>query len=302
MLTHLIEPPRAPARVVILGATGFVPRALHQRLSRDSISVSAFGRSDLDLTEPASAAKLAAALRPDDVLVMTAALTPEKGRDVAKLIKNLRMAEHVITAVTTRPCAHVIYFSSDAVYDPRLEEVSETSAAAPADLYGAMHLARELAFRQAMNAAKIPFCVLRLCAIYGPGDTHNSYGPNRFVRSALADGKIKLFGAGEEIRDHLFIDDVTELATQIILRRSTGTLNLVTGQPVSFAELAAEIARLVETPVAIETQPRTSAVAHRRFATAEIQRAFPKHRPTPLRAGLHAMIGSLRTPAGANPG
>lgn len=294
MLTHLFVPPRPPARVVILGANGFVPRALHARLERDAIPTLTLGSVELDLLDAGSVTKLTASLRADDVLVFTAALTPEKGRDLGTFMKNMRMAEHVIAALAARPCAHVLYFSSDAVYDPRVEDVNETSPTAPADLYGAMHLARELALRQAAAAVKIPFGVLRPCAIYGSGDTHNGYGPNRFTRSALAEKKIKLFGGGEEIRDHVFIDDVVAFTTQAIAHRSTGTINLVSGEPVSFAEVASQISRLTGGAVAVENQPRANAIVHRRFDPAALRRAFPAVKPTPLSEGLARAVGELR--------
>jgi UDP-glucose 4-epimerase len=296
MLTHTFSAPRPSSRVVILGTKGFVPRALATHFEGSAMPVLAIGSNQIDLLDLAAPAKLAALLQPEDVLVMTAALTPEKGRDVGTLIKNLRMAEHVVAALAARPCAHLVYFSSDAVYDPRVEVVTESAPAAPGDLYGVMHLARELALAQGAAKAGVPFCILRPCAIYGAGDTHNGYGPNRFVRSALTEGKIKLFGGGEETRDHVFIGDVVGLTAQVIAHRSTGTLNLISGHPVTFAKLADAIALLVGKPVTLEAQPRANPVTHRRFDVASLHRAFPSHRSTPLEEGLAVMIRALQSP------
>jgi UDP-glucose 4-epimerase len=275
---------------VLLGANGFVPSALKSRLKADGIPHLVIGSCDVDLIDPASSAHLATQLKADDVLVMCSALTPEKGRDPATLIKNLRMAEHVALAVSQQRCAHIIYFSSDAVYASGPSPISESTPAAPADLYGVMHLARELILAQAAQTVGIPFCVLRPCAIYGTGDTHNSYGPNRFIRNAVSERKIRIFGDGEEIRDHVFIDDVIALTLGVIERRSAGTLNLVSGQPITFAALALEISRLLKNEVQIETATRTGNSTHRRFDDSAIRQAFPSHlRTTPL-VGLTAML------------
>ena len=53
---------------------------------------------------------------------------------------------------------------------------------------------------------------LRLSSLCGPGDTHNSAGPNLFMRTAVADGRIKLFGECEEQWDHvaLLVSDYIE--------------------------------------------------------------------------------------------
>ncbi|MCE9520534.1 MAG: NAD(P)-dependent oxidoreductase [Verrucomicrobia bacterium] len=294
MLTHLNPSSVPPSRVVILGAHGFIARALAIKLTVSKIPVLAISSQELDLTLPTAGQILAAQLQSTDAVVMTAGLTPDKGRDTATLIRNLCMAEQVVNAVALQPCAHLIYFSSDAVYDSRHPDVSESTPAAPSDLYGVMHLARELALAQVTTQQRIPFCILRPCAIYGAGDTHNSYGPNRFLRTALTEGKIKLFGAGEETRDHVCIDDVIELTVQALHHLSSGTLNLVSGQCVTFAQLAAKINHLLGGSITIESLPRSGSVTHRRFDTDSLRQAFPAHTAIPLDTGLAQTISELR--------
>ena len=68
-----------------------------------------------------------------------------------------------------------------------------------------MHLTREAILKDNFN--KI-LCILRPTLIYGPGDTHNGYGPNRFINLALKNKSIPIFGNGEEKRDHIFVEDV----------------------------------------------------------------------------------------------
>lgn len=293
MLTHLNSSPVAPSRVVILGAHGFIARALGAKLASSQIPVLAISSKHINLTLPA-AETLAAQLQPTDAIVMTAGLTPDKGRDTATLIKNLRMAEQVSNALALQPCAHLIYFSSDAVYDWCQSEITETTPAAPGDLYGVMHLAREMALAQAAAKHRIPFCILRPCAIYGVGDTHNSYGPNRFLRTALSEGKIELFGTGEETRDHICIDDVIELTIRVLNHRSSGTLNLVSGQPMTFAQLAARICHLLGGDITMESLPRSGQVTHRRFDSHSLCQAFPTHNPIPLDTGLAQTIAEMR--------
>lgn len=286
MLTHLQPSPAAPARVVILGATGFIARALAAKLAAAKVPVLTVSSQQVDLTAADAGAKLTALLQAGDAVVMTSALTPDKGRDTATLMKNLRMAEGVATALAAQPVAHFVYLSSDAVYDWWHPLISEATAPSPTDLYSTMHLAREQVLAAATAAAKVPYCILRPCAVYGPGDTHNGYGPNRFARTALAEGKIKLFGAGEETRDHVFIDDVVAVIGLALRHRSTGTLNVVSGRSATFAEVAALVARLSAKPVALESLPRAGPVTHRHFDASVLFRSFPSHRPTDLAAGL----------------
>jgi nucleoside-diphosphate-sugar epimerase len=280
-------------RVVILGSAGFVAPALAASLRSDGIDFVAIGSSTLDLSDPMSGPRLAQMLHRDDTLVFAAALTPEKGRDLATLAKNLRMAEAVSGALSITPVKHLVYFSSDAVYGEASQPLNESSPAAPIDLYGIMHRSREIAVADAAQKSAFPLCVLRPSAIYGSGDTHNGYGPNRFIRSALKEQKIQIFGLGEERRDHVYIDDVVSLTRQVISNRSAGVLNLVSGQAVSFGDLAHLIANLTGGATKIESVPRKTAVSHRTFDATAINERFSSHTPTPLQTGLTKMIEIL---------
>ncbi len=294
MLTHRNPDPRPPARLVLLGRDGFVPAALRRDAERRGLPLLVLGSAALDLTDPASAGRLAGELRPGDALVMTSALTPEKGRDIPTLVRNLRMAEHVAAALAARPCAQLVYFSSDSVYGWDSSDISEATPPSPDNLYGVMHLAREIALREATAKAGVAFCILRPCAIYGSGDTHNAYGPNRFARSALSSGRIEVFGDGDDIRDHVHVDDVVRVTWLAVEHASSGILNLAGGQPVTFAHVAAEVVRLAGKPVAIVPVKRAGKATRRAFSTEATAAAFPSYTPVPFSSGLARMISELR--------
>jgi nucleoside-diphosphate-sugar epimerase len=283
MLTHNTVEPGRPRRVVILGGRGFVGKRLTEHLAVEDISVRAIGRDSIDLAADDAEGKLLAELRPEDTVVVLAALTPDKGRGVPAFLANLRVGAAVHAALERRRVAHVVYVSSDAVYPFRAALIDESSCAEPTDLYGAMHLAREIMLKQ---GAEVPVGILRPTLIYGAGDTHNSYGPNRLRRMARKDGRIVLFGAGEETRDHIYIDDVVALIAQVIRHRSTGILNLASGHSISFAALAEMVARQFPTPVEIAGAPRQSSITHRAFNVTAIHKAFPEFVFTPLDKGL----------------
>jgi nucleoside-diphosphate-sugar epimerase len=156
-----------------------------------------------------------------------------------------------------------------------------------------MHRTRELLVLQAAGRAGSPALILRPCALYGAADTHNSYGPNRFLRSALAEGRIALFGQGEEKRDHVAVQDFSRLIGLCLAQRTAGTLNVATGQAVSFADLGDLVSGICPRAVRIEGSERTTSVVHRHFDGAVLMRAFPTFAFTKLRDGLRAMTAEL---------
>jgi UDP-glucose 4-epimerase len=287
VLTHCNLEQRWPARVVILGASGFVGRALAAALAAKSIDVGTMGRDQVDLIADGAGDALAEYLRPDDTIVFLAALTPDKGRGIATFLANIKMGASVCTAFDCVLPQHVIYFSSDAVYPFRTGLVNEESCAEPDNLYGVMHLARELMVKQTV---KSPVAVLRPTLIFGAGDTHSSYGPNRFRRMAKQ-GRITLFGEGEDTRDHIYIDDVVKLTMLSILHRSNGTLNLATGSSLSFRQMAERVAHLYADKVEIAGTPRNNPITYRTYDVTALHRSFPRFRFTPLELALAAAHG-----------
>jgi nucleoside-diphosphate-sugar epimerase len=284
MLEHHSSKPEKPARVVVCGASGFVGGAVASRLERDGIPVLRIGRKEADLAAPDAHDRLAALLRPGDAFVAAAARAPVKNADM--LVENMVMARAMVRALSKASVAHVVNISSDAVYSDSDKPLTESSCASPGSLHGAMHLAREVIFR---SEVKAPLATLRPSLLYGAADPHNGYGPNRFRRLAAKGEDIVLFGEGEERRDHVFIDDVAALVARVLCRRSTGVLNIATGEVHSFAELAGKIISLSKKAVRIKTAPRSGPMPHngyRAFDIAACREAFPDFRFTSLEEGL----------------
>jgi nucleoside-diphosphate-sugar epimerase len=294
MLTHQADADRQPSRVLILGRSGFVAQYLIAELSTSGLEVEALGRPDLDLTVAASISTLSDLLRPDDTVVILSALTPDKGRDFRTLMSNLRMAEHLCEVFEQRSCAHVVYLSSDAVYEGRETPLTENSSRQPVDLYAVMHTSREMMLQSALASRRTPFCILRPSALFGPGDTHNSYGPNRFVREAFDAGTITLFGQGEDLRAHLYVRDAVRLITACVTRMSAGTLNLAPPEAVSFRQVAELVKSALPFPVELKFKVTAGAPSptRRPFDVHALTSAFSDFEFTPLRAALSDFVAA----------
>jgi nucleoside-diphosphate-sugar epimerase len=299
MLIHGWPTARDPGRVTLLGANGFVARAVAERLDRAGVQVQRLSREVLDLTAGDAQTQLAARLDPGDVLVVAAARAPVKTN--AQLIENLTMMQAVCAAVAAVPPSHAIYVSSDAVYADDDAPLTEGSRAEPASLHGAMHATREVMLRQAFAG---PIAMVRPTLIYGRGDPHNGYGPNRFVRQARLGESITLFGAGEERRDHVLIDDVADIIARIVRHRSAGVLNIATGEVWSFAEIAAQVSAAFAHSPPPRRLPRLGPMPHRGyrpFDVTAVHRAFPDFAFTALPVGLARLCAEAETVQACDP-
>lgn len=284
MFEHLAQGTLVPARVVVMGAGGFLGKAISGRTKQKGVPVLALTSESLNLLDNDASQRLAEILRPDDTLVVISAIAPCK--DNGMLLKDIAMMTAVCSAIEKSMLAHVVYISSDAVYCDQKTPLSESSCAEPASLHGVMHLTREIMLK---NSCSAPLAILRPSLIYGATDTHNGYGPNQFRRLGAEGKDIVLFGEGEERRDHVFIDDVAEIARLTVVHKSKGVLNVATGIVASFREVAEIVASHFNPPPAIKTTLRKGPMPHggyRPFDISVCRKAFPEFRYASLKEGI----------------
>jgi nucleoside-diphosphate-sugar epimerase len=291
VIEHLNRLAVKPSRVVILGSSGFIGQALAKHLQHTGIECLALSSKELNLIDTVNAApKLAALLQPTDAIVFLSVVGPNRGHDTTALINNLQMAETVGLALQQKPCAQLIYVSSEAVYNAKDPVLNPDTLPSPNNSYGVMHLAREIALQDMLDDST-PLLILRVTQVYGHACTHNAYGPNRFIRKALAENKIELFGLGEENRDFICITDVVQIIDQALKYRSFGLTNVATGKSITYKHLAEMLQeKLSEQAVEVICKPRVLPITHRFFNIDDLLGAYPQLHLSSLTAGLDLML------------
>ena len=93
MLEHSRAAATDPARVVVLGAGGFVGGATTNLLKGAGVPVLALGRSEVDLLSDGAGPALASMLAPNDSLVVVSARAPCKNTEMLR--ENIAMMETV---------------------------------------------------------------------------------------------------------------------------------------------------------------------------------------------------------------
>ena len=286
--------PEIHGRIVVLGATGFVGSHVVARARNAGWDVVALASSDIDLADPSSSQTLAAMLQAGDTVVHAAAVVPSKG--AADVSRNLLMTQTLVDALAGVEIAQLVVVSSDAVYGSESGVVDEESACSPDSLHGVMSLAREMACADVSTPV---LTLVRPAAIYGNGDTHNSYGPNRFARQALDSGEITVFGAGEATRDHVTIHDVAEVIVRAIEGREAGVVNVASGQSISFVDLAGLVRDAGPAGGPIVVAGSESSPTFRTYDISGLNRRFPDLVPTGPAQGVSVMMAEMQGSAEA---
>jgi dTDP-4-dehydrorhamnose reductase len=151
-------------KLLILGRNGQLGSALLERAA-DPGGVTALGRDDLDLADPAALERAVATIRPAVVLnaaAYTAVDRAEQERDLAFRIN--AQAPAALAAACARHGALLLHYSTDYVFDgAKAGRYLETDATGPLNVYGASKLAGE---REVLGSGAAAI-VLRTTWVYG---------------------------------------------------------------------------------------------------------------------------------------
>ena len=220
-------------RIVIIGSGGFISSSVENELKKKKINFLGLSRKKIDLLKNPSANKLGKILKKNDIVIIIAAKAPCK--NLIMLEENLQIMRNILKALSKKNLSKVLYLSSDAVYSDSMKKINEKSNTNPNNYHGLMHLLRE---KMLLTLNLNNLCIIRPTLVYGKNDPHNGYGPNSFIRLAKRNLPIKIFGNGEELRDHVHVDDVAKIICEAIFNNFVGILNIVTGTKISFYEIA----------------------------------------------------------------
>jgi nucleoside-diphosphate-sugar epimerase len=202
------------------------------------------------------------------------------------------MALNVGRYVEGHPFRKVVCVSSDAVYPMSDEVVTEASPVAPADFYALAKYAGETVLATVCGAAKIPLAIVRPTGVYGADDTHNSYGPNRFITQILADRKVSIFGEGEDVRDHVYVVDIAEAIVGLAASDATGLFNVASGESRTFGSIVDQLQELSPVDFEVVKLPKSGGASRRDFDVSRLREALPDLSLTPFEEGLRRTVAA----------
>jgi UDP-glucose 4-epimerase len=148
------------------------------------------------------------------------------------------------------PGVRIIFAGTRGQYGASVKvPVDESAPTNPIGMYAITHLAAEkmaLMYHQMHNIQGVS---LRITNTYGPRHQmkHSRYGvANWFIRLALDDETIPVFGDGRILRDFLYIDDLTRALMMCGLTEAAygSVFNVGSGAAISFIDLVKEIVQI----------------------------------------------------------
>jgi UDP-glucose 4-epimerase len=158
------------------------------------------------------------------------------------------------------PSARVIFAGTRGEYGSSVKlPVDEDHPTNPKGIYAVTNLTAEKMILVYDDIYGIKGACLRITNTYGPRHqmAHDEYGVfNWFIRKAMDNEDIPVFGDGRILRDFLYVDDLVE--SMLVVAATDGTygdvFNVGTGIPVSFNDLAKRIVDVAGSGRAIFTE------------------------------------------------
>jgi UDP-glucuronate 4-epimerase len=178
------------------------------------------------------------------------------GKDFAVYVRqNIEATQRLLEAAKDAPrLKRLVYASSSSVYgNAERYPTSEEDRPQPVSPYGVTKLAAEHLCSLYASNFGVPTVSLRYFTVYGPGQ-RTDMAFTRFVRAAVLDDLITIYGTGEQIRDFTFVEDVVAANIAAATRPvPPGTvLNVAGGSNVSVLDTLAILSDLNGRPLRVE--------------------------------------------------
>ncbi|MFH1618870.1 MAG: NAD(P)-dependent oxidoreductase [bacterium] len=256
-------------RVLVCGATGFIGRNIAEDLAKDDsyeVTGTCLKRQpyehpglrmvQADLRDPAASRLLEGM----DIVIQAAATTSGAGEVATQpyihVTDNAVMNSVLFRAAHERGVGHLVFFSCTVMYPSSETPLKETDFNASREMYksyfGAgwtkVYLEKMCEFYSRLG--RTSFTVLRHSNIYGPYDKYDLershvFGATIAKVMTASDGRIKVWGTGDEQRDLLHVSDLTA-AVRLAIQAEPAHFrlyNVGSGVAVSVRELAQRIIR-----------------------------------------------------------
>ena len=286
-------------RVLILGHSGYIGSRLQKRFCEAYPELEVVGHSapELDLTQEEQADSLVDLLDPGTVLVMCSGIKKQYGDSLDIFLQNMAMVTNVCRLLQEHPVQRIVYFSSAEVYGDSVHDtgITEDTSVRPGSYYGIAKYASEGLFQKvAQQPDQGSLLVLRPALVYGPGEEGTFYGPTGFVRAALRGEPINLWGDGDELREFVYIDDLTRAVVGLTFHEFDGVVNVVAGRSRTFREIVEIVSQLVPSSVEVGSRARTRPKVDQAFSGRTLTRLLPELSFTSLEEGIQHVLDAER--------
>ncbi len=209
------------------------------------------------------------------------------------LENNILATQKLLEACKDFPIKKFIFASSSSVYGDTSDlPMREESLLKPYSPYGVTKLAAENLSYLYWRNYNLPVVSLRYFTVYGPRQRPDM-AFHRFIKAALKDEPLYIYGDGKQTRDFTYIDDAIEGTILALSASAGGIFNIGGGNQVSINQVFKVLEQLLGKKLKIEyKEKQLGDVTHTLAEVSRVQKLGYKPKVS-LADGLQAEISWL---------
>jgi ADP-L-glycero-D-manno-heptose 6-epimerase len=250
-------------RILVTGGSGFIGSNLAVHLAstgNDVVAVEDFSsahwsnlvgfRGDVMTLDIAADIAALKRLEPCSVIYHQASITDTTVTDQRRMTFNNVEGFRNILNLAQEWDSRVIWASSASIYGQGAAPMKESAVPQPLNVYAYSKLAMEHLADQFRKKLNHPIIGLRYFNVYGPREDHKGKFASmihQLAKQMRAGRRPRIFTAGQQRRDFVFIDDVVQGNIKALNSTRGGVFNIGSGASYSFNQVVAELNRALKT-------------------------------------------------------
>jgi UDP-glucose 4-epimerase len=189
-------------KYIVTGGQGFIGSKIVKKVDARSYDL----KSGQDVLDQGSFKAASAGC--DGVFHCAAKISvPESVKQKDEYYKNNVLGTKLVAQVAEQNNQKIVFSSSAAVYGDTSAAITENFEFCPKSPYAENKIDGE----EILKKLKTPAIALRYFNVYGPGQSDAYAGViTAFIKKALKNEDIVIYGDGQQVRDFVFVDDVAE--------------------------------------------------------------------------------------------
>lgn len=250
-------------RILVTGGAGFIGSNIANRLSADGHRVTVVDdfssaswknlvgfAGDVVTLNLAANPDLLAKLGKFDLVSHQAAITDTTVTDQWKMMQNNVEGFRQLLHWAAQWKSPVVWASSASIYGRNPSPNREAQPPDPLNVYAFSKLTKEKLAAAWCSETGLPIVGLRYFNVYGPGEDHKGKFASMIHQLAkqMRQGKRpRIFTAGEQKRDFVYIDDIIQANLRAMEYRSHGVFNVGSGAAFSFNQVVQRLNQVLGT-------------------------------------------------------
>ncbi|HSZ58140.1 MAG TPA: NAD-dependent epimerase/dehydratase family protein [Tepidisphaeraceae bacterium] len=250
-------------RALVTGGAGFIGSNLARRLARDGHEVvvqddfsSATWTNLTDFDADVLTCDLAGGFEPVrnqprfDVIFHQASITDTTVTDQRHMMKNNVEAFRRLLDQAVKWSSRVVWASSCSIYGRGPVPMKESQKPDPLNVYAFSKMVMEKLAASYQPRLPWPIVGLRYSNVYGRGEGHKGKFASmidQLARQMRSGQRPRIFHAGQQRRDFVYIDDIVQINLKAMQAKSGGVFNAGFGDAFSFNQVVEQLNRVLKT-------------------------------------------------------